>query len=134
MPLDSELLIRWLQLFIVLLLFLPSNSYAEWKLVSSSYDKNTKHYVDFDRIRENDGNVYFWLLSDFTPPILEVFDSSISYNQADCNQFKVKTLTSYFHRAPMGEGTMAEIPSNGKWLFPPPNTILEGTLKSVCDR
>ena len=48
------------------LMFSPP-SYAEWTKVSEDVDGNT-FYVDFDRIRKVDGNVYYWGLTDYFKP------------------------------------------------------------------
>ena len=40
---------------------------AEWTEVTKSVDGAT-YYVDFSRIRNRDGRVYFWRLSDLSKP------------------------------------------------------------------
>ena len=42
---------------------LSSPSYAEWTKVDEGVDGDT-YYVDFKRIRQHDGFVYFWDLTD----------------------------------------------------------------------
>ena len=52
-----------------------SPSYAEWTKVNKDADGNT-NYVDFKSIRERDGYVYWWVLSDILKPTIQGHSSS----------------------------------------------------------
>ena len=111
-----------------------SASYAEWTKVSSSGNGASTFYVDFERIRKVDGYVYYWVLNDLLKP--ELGDLSVKvYFQGDCKLFRVKRLSASFYTQPMGEGTPSTIINKPKkeWVYPSPNSVYEGILKSVCD-
>ena len=113
--------------------FFSSPSYAEWTKVSKSVDGDT-FYVDFERMRKHDGFVYWWELGDYLKP--HRGDLSVKrYNQGDCKSFRYKVLSYSFHKEPMGGGTGdVQEPIKKGWKYPPPNSVNEIFLKSVCNR
>jgi hypothetical protein len=109
-----------------------STSYAEWTKVNESVKRDNTFYVDFERIRKVDGYVYFWILRDYLKSTETGVLSGKVYNQGDCKLFRFKLLMYLFHKEPMGGGNArSEIPS-GEWNYPPPNSVYETILKSVC--
>ena len=117
-------------------MFSPSTSFAEWKKVSKNVD-GTTFYVDFESIKKHDGYVYYWYLSDYLKPNEHGTLSGKSYIQVDCKKFRLKYLSGSFHKEPMGEGVSAygsgEPPERHKgWKYPPPDSVAETILKSVC--
>ena len=114
-------------------LLFSSNSFADWTKVNESEIGN--HYVDFGKIRKQDGFVYFWTLFDLLKPDSDGDLSYKNYKQGDCKLFRFKSLSFSFHKEPMGGGTGRTInPKNSKWGYPPPNSMDEGMLKKVCSR
>ena len=114
--------------------FFSSPSYAEWTKTSENTNGDT-HYVDFERIRKHDGFVYYWELQDFLKPITGGYLSAKVYIQVDCKLFRYKNLSISTHKEPMGGGTGKTFTYNDdKWFYPPPNTVIETILKSVCSR
>jgi hypothetical protein len=111
-----------------------SASYAEWTDVGMDMKGNIA-YVDFERIRKNDGYVYFWQLSDYLEPISVDYLSAKFHIQGDCKLFRFKGLSVSFHKEPMGGGTGDTInePDKG-WYSPSPNAVDEEVLKQVCNR
>ena len=112
-----------------------SPSYAEWTKVNKDADGNT-NYVDFESIRKKDEYVYWWVLSDILKPTIQGHSSSKTYNQGDCKLFRLKILSFSFHKEPMGEGTgnVSEPVEKYKgWIYPPPGSSFETTLKRVCE-
>ena len=110
------------------------SSGANWTKVG----KNVKGsiYVDFERIRKVDGNVFYWQLGDFLEPA-EGFLSITMYRQLDCNLFRFKTLSWSFHKEPMGGGSRKtlSVPKEHKnWNYPPPKSGNEIILEAVCSR
>jgi hypothetical protein len=102
--------------------------------VSESVNGNT-YYVDFERIRKHGGHAYFWYLTDYLKPTPSGALSDKTYIEGDCNKFRYKWLSVSFHKEPMGRGTGVSLtlPEKYKdWVYPPPNTVLETVLKSVC--
>ena len=119
------------KLFIIFTLFIfPSISNAEWKMTSIN-NNNVIMYVDFERIRKEGNNVYFWILFDFQTS-KEGYLSEINYMQTDCKESKYKILQATFYKKQMGEGMSKSIPSESQWNYPIPNSSAEETLKKVC--
>jgi hypothetical protein len=125
---------------ILILLFstvmFSSSSYAGWTQVVESVS-GTTFYVDYERIRKHDGYVYWWDLSDKLKPDEDGHLSYKHYRQGDCKLFRYKVLSNSYHTEPMGGGTYknSPIPKEHKdWKYPPPNSVIELTLKEVCNR
>jgi hypothetical protein len=118
-------------LFTVLL---SAPSYAEWTKVSGSVAYTS--YVDFERIRKHDGDIYFWELFDYVKPSPVGTMSAKRYRQGDCKIFRFKILSSVFYREPMGQGTPSSSwdKPDKEWSYPVPNTTNETILKAVCSR
>jgi hypothetical protein len=125
------------QLLIIPVLFLTvmfsSPSYAKWtKVASSSGDTS---YVDFERIRKVDGYVYYWELLDRLKPTESGTFSSVVYNQGDCKLFRWKMLSLTIYKRPKAEGTGKTFNFNDNdWRYPPPESVAERIVKSVCSR
>ena len=114
--------------------FFSSPSYAGWTKVSEGGSSGHTFYMDFERIRKHDGFVYWWDLTDYLKPIDTEFSNKM-YNQGDCKLFRVKFLSFSFHKEPMGGGTsITHTPNNPEWNYPPPNSVWETILKTVCNR
>ena len=92
-------------------------------------------YVGYDRIRKHDGYVYWWGLLDYLKPDKWGDLSSKTYHQGDCKLFRIKYLSFSYHKEPMGRG-IGEIssPKNQEWQYPPPHSVIETILKSICSR
>jgi hypothetical protein len=111
-----------------------SPAYADWESVVEDMSGNL-YYVDFDRIRKNEGYAFFWFLGDMDIDDDFTDNSVKSYNQGDCEMFRYKTLSSSTHKQPMGEGIGdTNSQSNPKWIYPSPNSVDEIVLNQVCRR
>ena len=75
------------ELLLLFLLIFSSQSFAEWKAVSSSKDR--VFYVDFDNLRESDGYIFFWELVN-----LKEAEKFLSYAGSDCGIANVNIGTS----------------------------------------
>ena len=110
-----------------------SPAYADWENLGEN-ENGTTFYVDFDRMRKNNGYTYYWHLVDRLEPSGTGILSYQVYNQGDCEMFRFKNLSFSFHKQPMGEGSgNADSPPNPEWMYPPPNTPIEIMLKRVCE-
>ena len=89
-------------------------------------------YVDFERIRKHDGYVYFWQLGDWLKPNEDGDLSTKIYIQGDCKKFRYKYLSISYHKEPMGGGTGKDAKPDKEWTYPPPDSVSETILKSVC--
>ena len=114
-------------------LMFSSPSFAGWTKVDENEIGN--HYVDFDKIRKQDGFVYFWTLFDLLKPDPDGDMSYKNYKQGECKLFRFKSLGFSFHKEPMGGGTgETGNPENPEWNYPSPNSGDKMTLKLVCSR
>jgi len=114
--------------------YFSSPSHSEWTKVNKDSDGNT-NYVDFESIREKNGYVYWWILSDILKPTIQGHLSSKTYNQGDCKLFRVKYLSWIFYIKRMGGGTAnSGGPKNPQWDYPGPNSVMENILRAVCSR
>ena len=109
-----------------------STSYAEWKKISESTN-GTSYYVDFKRIRKYNGYIYFWQLSDYSKPTEDGDFSAKKYSQGDCKQFRYKTLSSSYHKEPMGRGRSdGQDPVKKGWMYPHSNSVIQISMNAVC--
>ena len=122
-----------LVLYILLLCVIFSSlSNADWKQMWNSLGDT--YYVDFDRIRKQNGYVYYWQLLDYLKPDEYGHFSSKAYTQGDCKMFRFKFLNSSLHKERMGsgDGEVDNTPDN-EWTYPFPNSVFKDNLKSVCE-
>ena len=122
--------------FLLALLFstmmFSTPSYGEWTGVGKNLNGDTL-YMDFERIRNHDGYVYFWHLSDLLKPSEQGYLSGKTYRQGDCKLLRYKVLTYVFHKQPMGrDAGETSLPVNKQWRYPPPNSWDEVFLKFAC--
>lgn len=118
-------------LLFVLSIIMSFNSYGEWMKVSSS--NTAMHYLDIDNIRENNGYIYYWVLSDLLKP-LDNGDASFKiYHQGDCGIFRHKLLSYHFHKKPMGGGIAEAFTDETEWKYPVSEMVDGVVLKSACE-
>ena len=117
---------------LVFTLMFSSTSFAEWTEVSKNIRGDT-FYVDFERIRKHGGYVYYWDLLDYVTPTETGRLSSSSYNQGDCEIFRIRTLSHISHNQPMGRDVgETYTPKNPEWVYPRRGSVDEGILQRVC--
>ena len=128
----KKLLLIFTLLFSTLMFSTPS--YGEWTKVGSTGNGAFTYYVDFERIRKHDGYVYFWELGNYLKPNKWGSLSVKMYYQGDCKLFRYKTLTDSFYKGPMGtgDGNGSSNKPDKEWNYPPPNSVGEAILKTVC--
>jgi hypothetical protein len=114
--------------------FFSSPSYAKWTKVVEV--QGNTFYVDFDKIKKNNGYVYFWQLVDLSKPTKQGVLSDKSYLQGSCKLLQFKSLSFSSYKKPMGGETPSESSNepDKKWIKTPPNSAIETILKSVCSR
>tara|TARA_B110000967_G_C18757550_1_gene496129 strand:+ start:30 stop:437 length:408 start_codon:yes stop_codon:yes gene_type:complete len=128
-------------LLLLFSLILSFNSYGELTKVSRSVDKDS-YYIYTDTIRENNGYVYWWDLTDFIEPgpylkgndIVWTLMSIKTYSQGDCGVFRYKMLSHIDYEQSMakGKGKPTNF-SNSEWKYPPPGSVSETILNFACD-
>ena len=73
----------------------------------------------------------------FSKPTLYGDLSYIIHQKVDCELSMNKYLSFAFHKKPMGGGSgrvTAPIGANGLWKYPPPGSVMDIIIKSVCSR
>ncbi len=119
-------------LILLFSLLISFNSYGEWKELGKDVDGDT-YYIDTDTIKEHEGYVYWWVLSDYIKPN-EYGDISLkTYVEGDCEVNRYKWLSLISYKQPMGEGVGGADNPTGEWRYAPPDSIGGGILKYVCD-
>ena len=131
-----------------LTLMVENSAWGKWKKITEK--ENGTSYVEFKSIRQNGGYVYFWQMINYKKPSRLGDMSANIHNQGDCKSFRIKGLSWLFYKEPMGKGapnnrlgwTWYKNPTNGKdsvlkdpsheWVSPPPKSMDETVLKSVC--
>jgi hypothetical protein len=118
---------------LVFTMALSSTSFAEWTETGDSVDGAT-FYVDYERIREHEGYVYFWTLIDLSTRMEQGVTSLIAYWQGDCKLFRLKDLSETWYNGRMGRGdTITTLTKENKpWAYPPPKSVNEIILTNVC--
>ena len=121
-------------------LIFSTPSYGEWTKAGkggvAGLNLGDTFYVDFERIRNHDGYVYYWGLSDNLKPIAPGYFSAVSYMQGDCKLFRFKNLSMTFYKEPMGGGIGKRVNINGDnadWIYTPPHSVAESILQQVCN-
>ena len=117
-------------------LMFSSPSCAKWEKVTDDV-YGTTFYLDFGRIRKDDGYVYAWILVDYLKTYKDGYLSGEVYVQGDCKLFRIKSLSYVHHKEPMSGGTgdlQKPTGKNGNWTYPAPNSPGKTILKSVCSR
>jgi hypothetical protein len=124
-----------LPLLMVSLMFATSPAHAEWTKVVETEHSDVL-YIDFERIREHSGSVFFWEMTDYLKPSEVGTLSSRIYNEGDCQRFRYRMLSASWHEMPMGEGPAdVDKPSGvyADWQYPTPESAGEVSLQAVCD-
>ena len=110
-----------------------SVSVAEWTKLISSVNGDT-FYVDYKRIRQHDGYVSYWMLSDFLMPTKWGDFSTETYRQGDCKSFRFRNLRFIQYKKKMGQGIGdVYLPKNIKSNHPRPDSLNKAILNMVCN-
>ena len=119
---------------IFLSLMMTSVAYAKWTEVGKNVVGDT-YYVDFERIKKDDGKVYYYELIDFAKPLKNGEVSIKEYREAECGPFRHMWINFKSYNGPMASGTIIGSDVNTKrwWTYPDPDTVAEYKLKAVCN-
>ena len=112
---------------------------AEWKLFGGSDTYDT--YIDYSRIRTEGRYKSTWSLSDYKSPNTftgKQYKSMVFKVLIDCQSSRNHVVDVYFYSEQMGKGeiiysTNNQIKESG-WKSPPPNSIGDDLIKTVCKR
>ena len=113
-------------------LLISFNSYGEWTKITEGQSGNV-YYLDLDKIKVNNGYVYYWYMSDFLLPKDGLMSMKV-YNQGDCGVGRYKDLTAKFFSESMGMGVgMTHAPIDD-WHYPGPDTALRTVFDYICNQ
>jgi len=119
--------------FISLAICCSTPSYAEWREVVETFDGDSI-YIDFDRVKKNNGYVYFWELFDYLKPTKFGDLSSVSLWETDCTPpRKLRRLAATYHTQSRGKGAPSTTDNNQyDWVYPKPKSSFEVLVDTVC--
>ena len=93
-----------------------------------------KFYIDYERIRKNSNNKFFWYLVDYGNEDKFGDNSAVIYTKVDCGAFRYKRLDTKFYASGMGKGKLnAHLKDETEWLYPKRESAIEDVLNKVCD-
>ena len=106
--------------------------FAEWTEVGENVS-GTTFYIDYGTVKENNGYVYYWRLSNYLKPEPNLSDKVLQ--EVDCDiPRKYRPLSGIFYKQPMGggNGDAVKNPSD-EWEYPSPNSVADTMTNAVCD-
>ena len=111
---------------------LASPVFAEWIKVAEA-GGNTL-YIDYGTIKENDGYVYYWEMTDMLKPFENGTLSGKFLKEVDCDiPRKFRNLSVVFYKQPMAGGNGDSYNPPNEWKYPSPNTVAEGMANEACE-
>ena len=127
-------MVKFMRKLILILTFLfPVSSFADWTKITSSQEGDS-FYLDVETIKESNGLVYYWSLTDYLKPIdSSILSAKILY-EVNCNTpRKERALSASYYSTPMGKGTLIGTDNKEQeWTYSAPNTITEMMIANVC--
>ena len=121
-------------LFSILISF---NSYGEWSYFGDNVNDN-KFYISKDSIKEIDGYVYFWTMSEYEEPQKQFYEmlSEKRYKKGDCKMYQTTDLMWIAYKKLYGVEEIARIKlleSDLEWKYLDPGSTNWEILDYVCD-
>ena len=127
--------IKVLKICFLILLFNPSNSFAEykWKKVGQNRSGDV-FYVDLLSIKRVGNNAYLFSLTDYIKPTEQGILSAKVYQEFSCKDYGFRYHKDFYYEKPMGNGepslTVNEV---SKWRESPMGSVSEKIGKFVCN-
>jgi hypothetical protein len=111
-----------------------SLAFGEWELLVADSD-GEEIYWDRDKVRVNQGLVYWYLLVNYLKPSETGTLSATKYQESDCQRMSVLDLSTSFYKQAMAEGQAwgTRTSPNPEVSYPPPSSSNGIVLKRVCD-
>jgi len=119
-------------LFSILISF---NSYAQWTYITEEEDGD-KYYIDNDSLKEHDGHIYWWGLTDYVKPTRSGDLSAEAYSEGDCGINRWRLLSIIFFKQSMGRGQQDIQTPTGEyanWYYPTRDRIDGILLNHACN-
>jgi hypothetical protein len=108
--------------------------FAEWTKVDKNVDGDT-FYIDYDTVKENNGYVYYWRLSDYLKPSPQGNLSAKVLKEIDCDiPRKSRILSDTYYTQPMASGSVNSSSNDAsEWIYPSPNSVADTMANAACD-
>ena len=108
--------------------------FAEWTEATESVSGAT-YYIDYDTVKENNGYVYYWRLTDRLKPTEYGDLSTKTLTEIDCDiPRKFRFLSFVYYNQPMAGGNGdAQKASSDEWKYPSPNTVGDTLTNAACE-
>jgi len=90
-------------------------------------------YLEKSKLKEHNGYIYFWLMTDYLEPSESGRMSNKTYLQGECEINRVKPLSYIFYNEPMGNGDGDTTTEEFEWRYPDPDSTIGHMLEEVCD-
>jgi len=90
-------------------------------------------YLDENTIKEHNGYVYYWLMTDYLEPSETGRMSNKMYFQGECGINRIKTLSYIFYNEPMGNGKGDQSKGEDEWDYPDPRGAWANMINYVCN-
>ena len=121
------------KLILILTFLFPITSFAEWTLVNKNTNGDS-FYIDFDRIKKQDGFVYYWILIDNFKPNRHGDLSSKIYVKNECKSSRWKILRDVYYTGQMNKGTVRHSSNtpDEEWTYSPLLSASETQTKKIC--
>ena len=122
-------------LILLFSLLISFNSYGEWTYITKERDGD-KYYIDNDSIKEHDGYIYWWGLTDYVKPTQSGDLSAEAYSEGDCGINRWRLLSIVFFKQSMGTGQQDILTPTGEhanWFYPTRDRIDGILLNHACN-
>jgi hypothetical protein len=104
-----------------------------WKLISKTINDSTYFYIDTASIVTDKYYKYYWVMSDYLINEKDNVKSVISYNKADCGNFKFQILKMKLYDEFKGQGKLLdEYDLKDEWVDTGAKSAGEPVLTFVC--
>ena len=122
------------KLILILTFLFPVSSFADWTKVTST-KAGDSFYIDVKTIKESNGLVYYWTISDYLKPTSAGALSAKLLKEVNCNTpRKQRALSASYYSTPMGKGTpLVTDNKEQEWLYSQPNTVIKIMIDEACE-
>ena len=117
---------------LLLALLFPIASFAEWTKVAEN--RMAAMYIEFESVKESDGYVYYWQITNFIKPTEGGHLSAKILYEVDCKTpRKTRWLSFASYDREMAKGSDDYILNTpDEWIYVAPETTHELIVDTVC--
>ena len=122
-------------LILLFSLLISFNSYGEWTLISKTGDgywTGTSFYLDIDSIKKKNGNIYYWILSDYPFANDLGYLSYRMFIEGDCSLMRENQLSRFFYFKQMAKGDYVLDNEKLESKHLPPDSVGHHLMQTAC--